>query len=350
MTLTIETGRTSVRPMKAATPSRDDLLERLRARPDDWISGQSLSEALRCSRTAIWKQVQALRRLGYAIEARPRMGYRLDRSPNAPLPGEVRPLLTTAGSLGVEIAWLPATDSTNRWLAEKADAGAPEGFVAVADTQTAGRGRLDRAWHSPPGLNLYASILLRPDVSLDRIASLSLLLGLAVRRAAKGLVPEIEPLIKWPNDIWLGSRKLGGILCEMRAEPDRVRHVIAGIGLNVNALEKDFPKDIRSTAVSLRLAAGRSFPRAAVLAAILNALEPVYRAWLVHGLNPFLDELNAADLLKGRAVVLSQGGALLSGKAAGIAPDGALLLAGRDGTAPVYAGDVTLRSIADLRE
>jgi BirA family biotin operon repressor/biotin-[acetyl-CoA-carboxylase] ligase len=335
--------------MTAPPEPRNVLLERLRASPDDWVSGQDLCAALNCSRTAIWKQIEALRRHGYTVDARPRMGYRLTGVPEAPLPDEVAPRLTT-DTLGRQLAWLPSVDSTNRWLAEKADAGAPDGFVVTADTQTAGRGRLDRGWYSPPAINLYASLLLRPDVPLDRAASLALLLGLAVRRALCQLAPGLDIRIKWPNDIWIGSRKVCGILCDMRAEPDRIHHVVAGIGLNVNTTTQDFPRDIRPHATSLRMAAGRFFPRAEVLAAILNALEPVYRDWIAHGLEPFLAELNEADLLKGRAVTLAQGARLLTGLAAGIAPDGALLLTGPDGIASIYSGDVSIRSISGLRE
>ncbi len=324
------------------------LLTRLRAHPQGWISGQSLCADLHCSRNAIWKQVEVLRRFGYTIEARPRLGYCLTGAPEAPIPGEVESRLTTR-VLGRELAWLPSVDSTNRWLAEKADHGAREGLVVTADTQTAGRGRLDRLWHSPPALNLYLSILLRPAVPLDRAASLSLLLGLALRRAIRALAPELDPRLKWPNDIWIQGRKVCGILCDMRAEPDRIHHVVAGIGLNVNTTAGDFPEKLRPTATSLRLAAGRSFLRAGVLATLLNELEPAYQEWSAHGLAPFLDELNKADLLKGRLVTLTQGTHLLASRANGIAPDGALLLQTPAGITSVYSGDVSIRSISGLR-
>ncbi|MFO7535004.1 MAG: biotin--[acetyl-CoA-carboxylase] ligase [Kiritimatiellia bacterium] len=335
--------------MTAKKEEPNTLLERLRANPQLWLSGQDLCVALNCSRTAIWKQIKNLRHQGYLIEARPRLGYRLASSPEAPLPAEVLARLTTR-TLGRHLLWLPDVDSTNRWLTEKADAGTPEGLAVTADTQTAGRGRLNRDWFSPPGLNLYASLLLRPDVPLDRVASLSILLGLAVRRAVRSLAPELEPRLKWPNDIWLGGRKLCGILCDMRAEPDRVRHVVAGIGMNVNTGLQDFPPALHATATSLRLAAHRSFSRAAVLAALLNALEPVYHEWVRTGLASFADELIEADLLKGHRITLSQGERTLEGRADGIAPDGSLLLAGRAGTTSVYSGDVHIESISGLKK
>lgn len=325
------------------------LLERLRADPGAWLSGQALCQALACSRTAIWKQIETLRELGYGIEARPRCGYRLLETPDSPIPEEVQPRLTTA-RLGRQMTALAEIDSTNRWLADKAETNLPEGFTVTAEAQKAGRGRLDREWFSPTSLNLYTSILLRPAVPLDRVASLSLVLGLAVRRALLALAPELDPRLKWPNDIWIGDRKLCGILCDMRAEPERVRHVVAGIGLNVNITASTLPAALRPTATSLRIATGRPHSRAAVLAAILNQLEPLYDAWLADGLAPLQEELNRADLLRGRAITLSQGPRLLHGTAAGIAPDGALLLAGADGPTPVYSGDVSIRSIAGLRD
>jgi BirA family biotin operon repressor/biotin-[acetyl-CoA-carboxylase] ligase len=208
---------------------------------------------------------------------------------------------------------------------------------------------MERDWHSPPSLNLYASLLLRPAVPLDRIASLSLILGLAMRRALLDLAPTLEIRLKWPNDIWINGMKVCGILCDMRAEPDRVRHVVAGLGLNINSQPGDFPAALRSTATSLRIATGNRQSRPAVLAAFLNHLEPLYEGWMKDGLEPFLAELNTADLLRGRSVTLAQGPRLISGIAAGIGPDGALLLSGPEGPLSVYSGDVSLRSISGLR-
>lgn len=334
--------------MRKSSEAHDNLLNLLRDRPD-WVSGQAVCASLHCSRAAIWKQIEGLRQAGYVIEARPRRGYRLTGLPEAPRPEEVRLRLTTR-TFGREMTWLPAVDSTNRWMAQKAEAGALEGCVLAADTQTAGRGRLDRAWFSPPGLNLYASLLLRPDVPLERVASLALVLGLAVRRALKTLAPSLDPLLKWPNDLWIGNRKISGILCEMRAEPERVRHVVAGIGLNVNTVKSDFPKALQAGSTSLKIACKRDFARAEVLATLLNELEPLYRLWIREGLSPFQDELNRADLLKGREITLSQGPRILSGTAAGLAPDGSLLLKTADETLSVYSGDVSIKTISSLRK
>jgi BirA family biotin operon repressor/biotin-[acetyl-CoA-carboxylase] ligase len=181
------------------------------------------------------------------------------------------------------------------------------------------------------------------------VASLALVLGLALRRALLEQAPGLDPRIKWPNDIWLDGRKLCGILCEMRAEPDRVRHVVAGLGLNVNTTARDFPAALRATATSLRLASGRRHSRAALLAAFLNHLEPVYTAWAAEGLAPFQSELEQADLLRGRPITLVQGQRPLAGTAVGIAPDGALLLDGPQGIIPVYSGDVSIQTISGLR-
>ncbi len=333
--------------MNAVSPACNGVLERIRA--GGWISGQALCDSLRCSRAAVWKQVQALRRQGYAIDARPRIGYRLIRPPDTPLPAEVIPRLTTR-VLGRELLWLATVDSTNRLALQKADADAPTGLVVAADTQRAGRGRLERDWFSPPAKNLYASLLLRPRAPLDRIASLTLVLGLAIRRAIRTLAPGLEPRIKWPNDIWLGGRKLCGILCEMRAEPDRVRHVIAGIGLNVNAEAADFPAGLRATATSLNIETGQSYSRAALLAALLNEAEPLLARWEEAGLKPFLDEWAGADLLRGRAVTLTQGADERHGRADGIEPDGSLRLRDSSGSIRlIHSGDVHIRSIDGRR-
>jgi len=269
------------------------------------------------------------------------------RPPERPWPAEVQSRLTTA-CLGRSLIWLPAVDSTNRRLAEEADAGAPEGLVVAADGQTAGRGRLDHTWWSPPGFTLAVSILLRPAVPLDQVASLALLLGLAVRRTLQALPAGLAPQLKWPNDVWLNGRKVGGILCDMRTESGRIRHVTAGIGVNVNGARQDFPPDLRDTATSLQRATGNPWNRAALLAALLNTLEPVYRIWEREGLAPFLAEWRAADLLLGRDLVIEQGARRLVGRADGIEPGGALRLKQDNGEIQiVHAGDAHLRSGAE---
>jgi BirA family biotin operon repressor/biotin-[acetyl-CoA-carboxylase] ligase len=188
--------------------------------------------------------------------------------------------------LGRAYEWHDACTSTNDLAATRARTGGAEGLVIATERQTAGRGRLGRAWHSPAGENLYLSILLRPTRPAPEIPPLTLLVGAAVARALAGL--GMEPRLKWPNDVLLtgggqdgGVRKVAGILTEMSSEGGRVGHVVVGLGLNVNT--GGFPAELATRATSLRLVAGRAFDRAAVLAAVLEAFEPLYEDFTARG-------------------------------------------------------------------
>jgi BirA family biotin operon repressor/biotin-[acetyl-CoA-carboxylase] ligase len=171
-------------------------------------------------------------------------------------------------------AWAPSirffeeVDSTNRVAAEWAGEGAAEGSLVVADHQTAGRGRLDRKWFSPPGSSLLFSVVLRPSIVVEDLG----LLNLAAAAAVCGAVAEegVDPRVKWPNDVVLGGRKVGGILAEASLELNRAISVILGIGLNVNIPEDEFPPEIRETAGSISSFSGKTHDRITLLTAFLR--------------------------------------------------------------------------------
>lgn len=326
-------------------PTTRQVLELLQTSAGANLSGQEMCRRLGISRTAVWKHINLLRRNGYQVEAHPRRGYRLAERPNRPLAAEVESRLRTS-RLGRPLTYLASLDSTNRRLLALAEQGAPEGTLIVAETQTGGRGRLSRSWFSPPGVNLYLSLLLRPAVPPLRVPSLALAVGLAVRRAVARLAPELEVQVKWPNDLFLGGRKLAGILCEMRSELDRVHYVVAGIGLNVNLLEAELPPELRGRATSLRIAAGHEWSRPELLATLLEELEPVYDQWQRAGLAPFLPELERHAYLQGREVTVDFGAEQLRGRVAGLAASGALILELPGGRRrEVLSGDVFLSAI-----
>ena len=322
----------------------EQILETLRAANGGEVSSHAICERLGVSRTAVWKRVEALRASGYDIEACSRRGYRLVAAPDTPCAAEVEPLLTTR-RLGRDCRDATETGATNRGAAALAETGAPEGAVVAAGTQTVGRGRMARAWFSPPGANLYFSVLLRPAVDPGRASSLPLVVGLAVAEALAALAPKTQPMIKWPNDILVGGKKVCGILCEMQVETDCcVRHVVAGIGVNVNLTQADLPKELKSRATSLRIETGRLFSRAAVLAAILNRFEPLYDEWCAHGFEALLETIGKRDALRGKTIAVEQGGHRIEGRADGLFPDGALRLVTEQGCVPIYSGEAHIGS------
>ncbi len=306
-----------------------------------FLSGERIGRRLGISRSAVWKHVRDLKEAGYGIDSSPKIGYGLRTVANVPLAAEVTPHLKTR-ALGRVLEYHEMVDSTNRAAAELALRGAPEGAVVVADAQSAGRGRMGRRWESPAGENLYFSVLLTPSVEPARVPQLALVAAVAVHEGLAACCPDIPALIKWPNDILVGGRKLAGILCEASLEADRVHRVILGVGINVNGA--GVPRALRGSATTLRIAGGRETSRPALLGAVLNQLEVRYEGWLRDGsLSGLLGYFEGHSALNGRPVAAENLTGVVRGIARGITPTGELVIE-RAGGALVHllAGDVHL--------
>jgi BirA family biotin operon repressor/biotin-[acetyl-CoA-carboxylase] ligase len=191
-------------------------------------------------------------------------------------PANLQPMLQgTIFASGQNFHHFSTIDSTNSAAIQAAASGAEEGSVFVAEQQLAGRGRGGHAWHSAPSTGIYLSVILRPQLSPADVLWLSLVTGLAAHDAIQSVVG-ISPDLRWPNDIMLGDKKLGGILTELNAEMRRVNFAVVGIGINVN--QPDFPAEIKSLATSLRIETDRDWPRVEIAAALLKSLDREYRA------------------------------------------------------------------------
>lgn len=248
--------------------------------------------------------------------------------------------------LGRDARFLQETESTNRDCDVAAAAGATEGVLISAEMQTAGRGRLGRSWFSPLHANLYFSVLLRPAVDPVVATTLPLVVGLAVAEALMEAFPALTPKIKWPNDIWIQGRKICGILCEMQLSGERVSAVIAGVGLNVNLTQAQFPEELRQTATALQHEVGHPLERGAVLAGIMNHLEPLYSAWMHQGFAPLAERIQRVDALFNQPLRMNLVGNPVEGLGAGIQADGALCIRTADGALKaVYSGEAqTIRT------
>ncbi|MFH0808912.1 MAG: biotin--[acetyl-CoA-carboxylase] ligase [Pseudomonadota bacterium] len=322
-----------------ATPS--DILRALRSRAGDFVSGQALSDDLRITRTAIWKHVKALRASGYAIESRPKLGYRFVAAPDALLPTEIPEGLNTAYVGRQAIAYFRSCPSTNDAARDLGRHGAAEGSLAIAEGQTKGRGRLGRGWFSPPGKGVYVSVLLRPNIAPQESTRLTLLAAVAAAAAVTGA--GLGPNIRWPNDVLVGGRKVAGILTELEAEGDRVNQVVLGVGINVNITASLFPRALRDSATSMRIEAGTRHSRLRVLQNFLEALERRYEQMKAGRFEAVLEEWRGLDITRGsrvRAVLLD---GEIEGRATDIDQDGALLIAADGGfQRRITAGDIKI--------
>ena len=311
----------------------------LEERQGGFVSGREIAGRLGISRADVWKRVSVLRAEGYTIEGARGAGYCLKETPDRLSEAGLRDRLRPAGPWAAFVL-LDVTDSTNRVAMEMAENGAPHGTVVVADAQTAGRGRMGRRWESPAGKNLYVSLLLRPTVPIVDAPSLALVAGIALADAVEAV--GVPAALKWPNDLYCGGRKAAGILAEMASDPDGVRHVVIGAGLNVNAAEDDFPPGLRGTATSLRLCAGKPFRRVDVLARLLEAFGARYAEFIAGGFASLRDGWDRRDFLRGRRILLRRQGGEGWGTADGLDATGALrfLTDGAAAVEAVHSGEI----------
>jgi len=317
------------------------ILSALRANPDG-VSGAQLAEQLAISRAAIWSRIEELRQAGYEIEAGPHFGYRLIGSPDALHADDLLARLGKTKVIGRDIRVFEETTSTNDVIEKLARDGVKEGVVVFAESQTKGRGRLGRKWMSPTHKGLWFSILLRPELTPQETTQLTVASATALRRAIKNIAG-ISAEIKWPNDLLIDGKKVVGILTEMSAEVDRVRHVILGIGVDVNQDAAEFPPELRKIATSLKAESGEEICRAELATEILRQLDFDYARICSGKFAQLADEWEAGCATIGRNVSVQMGARLIRGCAEALDDDGALLVRTEHGHLErIIGGDVAL--------
>jgi BirA family biotin operon repressor/biotin-[acetyl-CoA-carboxylase] ligase len=308
------------------------ILIALRAAGSGFVSGAELSQRLGLTRAAIWARVEELRAIGYDISANPHQGYKLLDVPDVLCADDLVGLVSSNKVVGRDIRVFEKTNSTNDIIEKLARDGVQEGAVVFAESQTRGRGRLGRKWLSPTRRGLWFSVLLRPDIRLQAATQLTVAAATALVRAIRdqtGLSPEI----KWPNDILIRERKVAGVLTELTAELDHVRHLTLGIGVDVNLSPSEFPPDLRKLATSLKIESGRHVNRIDLAAAILRDGR----------FDAVADEWQRQCATIGRRVTIHMGPHRYQGHAEALDDDGALLLRTEHGRLErVVGGDVTL--------
>jgi BirA family transcriptional regulator, biotin operon repressor / biotin---[acetyl-CoA-carboxylase] ligase len=318
------------------------ILNALRAAGDSRVSGAELSQQLRVSRAAVWAHIEDLRALGYDIEASPHLGYRLVSTPDVLHADDLISRLAGTKVIGRDIQVFQETTSTNDVIERLARDGVREGVVVFAESQTKGRGRLGRKWISPAKSGLWFSLLLRPELRPQEATQLTVASGTALRRAIEshtGLRAEI----KWPNDILVRGRKVAGILTELSAELDRIKHVVLGMGVNVNMDPSGFPSELHRVATSLKAELGKPVSRPELAVAVLRELDLDYARLGSGQFAAVADEFEEHCTTIANEVVIRSGARQLRGRAESLGEDGALLLRTDHGRLErIIGGDVTL--------
>lgn len=283
-----------------------DLLSLLYQQEGAHISGEQMSQQLGVSRTAIWKGISSLRKEGYLIESSTKKGYCLRSSP---FPLEKEKILPHIQGqlLGREFQYFHSIDSTNTQVKREALLGAAEGLCVVSSQQTAGRGRRGRSFHSPAGLGVYFSLLLRPTLPLSQLMELTPWVAVAVCQAISQCCG-IAPQIKWTNDIVWEGKKLCGILTELglESDSDSLDYVVVGIGTNLSHKKEDFPEEVAEIAVSLEQILGKPVDHNQFCVALLQSLEKMYQGFPQEKAH-YLKEYRAACLSTDREVLVLRG-------------------------------------------
>jgi BirA family biotin operon repressor/biotin-[acetyl-CoA-carboxylase] ligase len=317
------------------------ILSALRQAP--WgVSGSEMARKLGISRAGVWARIEALRTIGYDIEAGPHLGYRLLETPDLLHADDLYSRLGRTRVIGRDIRVFRETTSTNDVAALLARGGTDEGAVVFAESQSKGRGRLGRTWISPAGKGLWFTVLLRPDIAPQGATQLTVAAATALARAIAqqtGLAPEI----KWPNDILIGGKKVAGVLTEMSAELDHLKEVLLGIGVDVNLEAADFPAALRKSATSLRLETGQKLNRSELAVAILRELDRDYDLVRQGRFEALAEQWQERCSTLGRQVAIRVGDRVIRGRAESLDDDGALLVRGPHGHLErVVGGDVTV--------
>ena len=302
------------------------------------VSGTKIAQEISCHRSEVWRLIQQLRGLGVDVAGHPATGYRLRSVPDLLLPEILRPLVR--GTIFDEhLHHFYKIGSTNTAAMTAAAEGAPEGSVFLAEEQTAGRGRGANTWQSPRSTGIYCSVVVRPTLPPSDVLVLSLAAGLAVRSAIQQIDSRVDADLKWPNDVLVDGKKVCGILTEMNAEATRVRHIVVGIGINVN--QASFPKELQAT--SLRLSSGSEWSRVELAAALLKSLDREYRQLVENSdaqesiLRRFAE---SSTWVRGKAVRIDENGAGFEGTTEGLDARGFLQVRTQKGIRTVLSGTV----------
>ncbi len=318
---------------------KDKFLKRLFEANGEPVSGQEIADEFGLSRTAIWKYVKEFEKAGYEIGSIRKKGYYLISTPDLVTEVNIKKHLQTK-RYGKTVHYLETCDSTQPIAHDLAQKGAADGTIVISEEQLEGKGRMARSWASKSYKGIWMSVILKPELTPQQAPQITLVAAVAIVRAIEE-VTALVPQIKWPNDLLVNGKKITGILTELQADPDQIKALILGIGINVNQDETEFPDELASIATSLKIEVDNEVNRAKLVATILSYLEHYVTLYVTKGFKPIklLWESYSTTIGKNvRAVMLRE---TIEGIATGITDEGMLELTLTDGTIrKIYSGDI----------
>ena len=317
--------------------TKNDVLQALMDAPNG-VSGERLARRLGISRNSVWKAIQRLRSEDYGIEAVTNRGYRLVSAPNRVSEPEIRRWLR-AKDFGARMEIHEKLDSTNTRAKAVAAAGAPHGYLVVAESQSGGRGRFGRPFFSPAHSGVYITYVLRPKMAAERAVMITSMAAVVVARAIEALA-DVDVKIKWVNDLYIDGRKVCGILCEasMDFETGQLEYAVLGIGVNVAAMR--FPGALADIATSIENECGAPVSRSQLIAEISNQLEALF-GQLDDG--AFMAESRARSNVIGRDVTVFRGDESFEAHVIDIDAQGRLVIRSGDVVQRIGSGEISLK-------
>lgn len=324
---------------------KERILKLLKENKTEYISGEYLSTVFGVSRSAVWKVIKQLQEEGYIIQSKTKLGYKLVECPDYLYYYEIQDGLRSK-RIGKKIHYFEEIDSTNNYGKILAQKSFEDGDVIIAESQSKGRGRFSREWVSPMKKGAYLSILLKPQISFEKITRLTIITALTVCSALEECIPnKVE--IKWPNDILINEKKVCGILTEISGEVDKISYVIVGIGININLDLEDFHESLAGKASSLKIESGKTQNRKQIVQKILNTFDEYYEDFVNDkNYDKVINEYRKKSYLIGKKVqVKIYNNNSINAKVLDIEKDGALKVELENGEIRnLLSGEVTLSS------
>jgi len=316
------------------------IISLLKSQKLEYLSGVDLSESLCLSRAAIWKQIKKLQSLGYKIDSKPKVGYKLLKKTKLLLPWEITDGLKTT-LFGKNIYYFDTIDSTQDFALGISSRKQENGTVVISQKQTHGRGRLNRRWASPRG-GIWLSLIIRPEFELSAITLFPIITALALAIAVEKVL-KIKPEIKWPNDLTLADKKIAGILVDASLESNKIDYLVIGVGINFKIDPTEVERVIKRTVnygVTTLVGTNNKTEPVKLVQAFLFELERFCDILLKNNTKYIIKEWTKRSSTIGQVITVSTSCGKIKGKAIRLDSDGALVISNKDKVERIFVGDV----------
>lgn len=295
---------------------------------DEYLSGQHIAETLNCSRVTVKKVIDQLKKEGFEIESQTNKGYKISKLPSM-WQQDIVNIEIKNNQLLNQAFVQPQVDST-QILAKSLVTNHEGNFIVLSDEQTQGRGRFNREWSSIKGKGLWMTVVLRPDISIQKMATFNLFISLAIQEVMEEFYG-VPSKIKWPNDIYINNKKVCGFLTEMIADTDGVNAIICGIGINLNQTQQDFDNVNQTRATSLNIESKKKIDPYPFLTQLLHAIETKYEQFLNVPFSDIKEVYKSKSMIWDKALIYTQGNKRIKGRAIDIQDNGFLTVISEDG-------------------